>query len=376
MHNWPCTISDCHIFFRQGSVSRSAADKITGVVLLTNPGFRRHVVGAVAGDLGLGPFWAWYDNLKDGERERVIAPLMNKLRAVVLLNPFVRRTLGQSQPRFEVGQVFTQRRILLVPLPVASLGAEGSALLGSLVVGRLWEAAKARSRVPMNQRSPVPVVLDECQQFMHLSDLPDALATSRSFGVGWVLAHQYMAQLPVEVRAAVMANCRSRVVFQSTRDDAVVWARETSGKHLLEAADFMALPSYHVYCSLLEGGQVQPFASGRTLPPPPAVCDGDGLRRASARRYGRTVDEIEAGFASWAGTVGLSPVQPGADGGQADHDIGIVAAGIGRVRRTSGRSSGRVELGETKQPVRGHDGAIKDNATSPDGSGSVGGSQP
>jgi hypothetical protein len=277
---------------------RSDASLVQVPLLLTDPIFRRSRVAAVMGDLALGPFWAWYENLKDSERSSVIAPLMNKLRAVVLLNPFTRRTLGQVEPRFQVRQVFTEHKILLVPLPVTALGSEGAALLGSLVVGQVWQAARERARIPVAERTPVPVLLDECQQFMRLSDLPDALATSRSYGVGWVLAHQYLAQLPPDMRAAVMANCRSRVVFQTSHDDAVTFAKESGGR--LEPVDFTDLPAYQVYASLLEHGQAQPYASGRTLPPSPAISDAAALRKASAVRYGRPPHEIEARFRDWS----------------------------------------------------------------------------
>jgi hypothetical protein len=338
--------------------------------LLTDPAFRRARVGPVAGDLALGPFWAWYEGLRDGERSSVIAPLMNKLRAVVLLNPFVRRTLGQVRPRFDVGQVFTEQKILLVPLPVASLGSEGSALLGSLVVGQVWQAARARIHQPIAERRPVPVVLDECQQFLRLSDLPDALATSRSYGVGWVLAHQYLAQLPPDLRAAVLTNCRSRVAFQTSHDDAQTLARESGGR--LEADDFTALPAFHVYASLLEHGQVQPYASGRTLPPPPVTADANGLRRASAARYGRTPAEIEAGFLAAPDVPPGHPSGVGRTSVESAHGDGTDSS-IGRMRRpatvdvVSSRSSGRVEPSQANPLVGMPIEAVKATATLPPG---------
>ncbi|MCL2091632.1 MAG: type IV secretion system DNA-binding domain-containing protein [Micrococcales bacterium] len=275
---------------------RSDASLIQVPWLLTDPAFRQARIGAVAGDPALGPFWAWYQALSDSERANVIAPLMNKLRAV-LLRPSIRAVLGQSRPKFDVRQVFTQKKILLVPLPVATLGAEGSALLGSLVVAQLWDAARERARVEPERRHPVSVVLDECQQFMRLpTDLADALATSRSYGVGWTLAHQYLAQLPVAMRSAVLANCRSRVVFQTSRADAKTFAASAVGAdgQRPEADDFTALPAFHVYASLMEQGQVQPFASGRTWPLIAPTTDGDALRADSASRYGRPLAEVEA----------------------------------------------------------------------------------
>lgn len=283
--------------------------------LLTDPGFRASLVAKVAGDPALGPFWAWYDSLAPTQQMTVIAPLMNKWRGVVMKSS-VRAVLGQVEPKFDIRDVFRANKILLVPLPVATLGAEGSALLGSLVVSQLWDAARERATVPMNLRKPVSIVLDECQQFMRLpTDLADALATSRGYGVGWTLAHQYLSQLPPAMRSAALTNCRSRIVFQTTRDDAKVFAAETGDD--LEPGDFTSLPAFHVYASMVEQGSVQPYASGATLPLAKPSTDGSALRRASGERYGRPVAEVEAEFAvTPAANMTVEPVSEdaGSDG--------------------------------------------------------------
>ena len=267
--------------------------------LLSDVGFRRPLVGAVARDVALGSFWAWYEALTPDGQATATAPLMNKLRALIL-KPSVRVVLGQSRPKFDVRQVFTERKILLVPLPVATLGQEGSALLGSLVVSSIWDAARERTLLPADQRQPVSVVLDECQQFMRLpTDLADALATSRGYGVGWTLAHQFLGQLPRDMQSALLANCRSRVAFQLPQADAGTLAKGAVGQaeQRPAAEDFTALPAYHVYASLFDQGQVQPYASGQTLPLGKAIIDPDVLRLASGERYGMTRDAVEAELA-------------------------------------------------------------------------------
>lgn len=289
--------------------------------LLTDPSFRAPLVAKVAGDPALGPFWAWYDSLATTQQQTVIAPLMNKWRGVVMKSS-VRAVLGQTEPKFDIRDVFRANKILLVPLPVATLGSEGSALLGSLVVSQLWDAARERASIPAERRNPVSIVLDEAQQFMRLpTDLADALATSRSYGVGWTLAHQYLSQLPPAMRSAVLTNARSRIVFQTTRDDAKVFAAETGDD--LEASDFTRLPAFNVYASMFEHGQVQPYASGATLPLPSRICDGSELRRQSGRRYGRPVAEVEAEFS-------VSPVV-----NVTTEPVIVDASGDGRRRRSN-----------------------------------------
>jgi hypothetical protein len=264
-------------------------------LLLTNPGFRRSLTAGLNDPLALGPFWAWYESLSDGERNQAIAPLMNKLRQW-LLRPSLRAVLGQRQPRFDLRQIFTERKILLVPLRKGVLGPEAASLLGSLVVAQLWQVIQERAGIPAERRHPVMVYIDEVQDYLHLpTDLGDALAQARGLGVGFTLAHQFLGQLPTAMRGAVISNARSKVCFQLAQEDAVQMAK---GHPELVPEDFTALGQYQVYASLFARGAVTPYASGITLPPSQPTSNPAGVKRRSRERYGRRLDEIEAGFAA------------------------------------------------------------------------------
>jgi hypothetical protein len=84
-------------------------------LLLTDPGFRRPLVGRVNDPVALGPFWGWYESLSDGERTAAIGPVMNKLRTF-LLRRRLRNLLGQAEPVFVFDQALAARSIVLVPL--------------------------------------------------------------------------------------------------------------------------------------------------------------------------------------------------------------------------------------------------------------------
>lgn len=265
-------------------------------LLLTNPGFRRSLTQqAIRLDpIAAGPFWNWFEALSDDARSQVIAPLQNKLRP--LLRPQLRAVLAQRSPRFNVRQVLTENKVLLVPLQKGVLGPDTAELLGALVTSELWLALRERAAVPENQRTPVMVYLDEVQDFLRLpTDLSDALATSRSLGAGWHLAHQYRDQLSPSMRAAFEANARSRICFQLNASDARAMA---AGQSVITAEDFSALPAYHVYASLLRRNSLQPWASGVTLPAPKPCSDPADIRARSRRRYGQPLADIEADFAA------------------------------------------------------------------------------
>lgn len=269
-------------------------------LLLTNPGVRRSLTAGITDPLLLEPFWATYDNWSEAERANAIAPVMNKLRP--LLRPGLRGVLAQRSPRFSLSQVLTERRILLVPLQRGVIGDDAAKLLGSLLVAELWQVIQSRAAIPRERRHPVMVYIDEVQDYLHTgTPLDEVLAQTRGYGAGFTMAHQFLRQLPESMQSAVLANARSRVAFQLSEADARVIAR---GHPELTPDDLTALGAFEIYASLFTGAVVSPFVSGKTLPLPPATSDPDELRRYSRERWGRPLDEVEAGLADLLPDVG------------------------------------------------------------------------
>jgi hypothetical protein len=282
--------------------------------LLTNAGFRRSVVGRQVrlDPMGLGSFWGWFDSLSEAECHLATAPLLNKLRPI-LLRPGIRGVLGQRQPRFQMRDIFDKRRILLVSLSKGRLGPEAAQLLGSIVVGMVWNAALSRAaRTPAGNRRPVMMHIDEVQDYLRLpGDLGDALAQGRGLGLGLTLAHQALPQLTPSIREAVMANARSRVAFGLSPRDARDLAGTTRGQ--LTADDFMSLPAFSAYATLLTRGTPSDWMSLTTRPTPPVTSDPAAIRARSRASYGRPLAEVEADLLG----IADAPAAPGDDLGRA-----------------------------------------------------------
>jgi hypothetical protein len=295
---------------------RGDASLVMVPLLLTNIGFRRSITGRLvrADPIGLGSFWAWYEGISDGERQAAIAPLMNKLRPV-LLRPGIRAVLGQRFPKFDISDVFTKRQVLLVSLAKGQIGPEAAQLLGSLVVALLWQSALARMGTAATRRRPVSVIVDEVQDYLQLpGDLGDALAQARGLGVGFTLAHQHLGQLPKGLREAILANARSRVAFQLSTADAKVIAATT--RRALVPEDFEALPAFGAYASVLVDGASAPWVSLGTRPLPPVSADPVTIRGLSAARYGRALDEVEADLLNLVDATAEAITTPNGDLGR------------------------------------------------------------
>jgi hypothetical protein len=258
--------------------------------LLTDEAFRKRVTDKIHDRIGLEPFWKAFESMKDSERRQEILPVLNKIRQF-LLRPGLRNVLGQANPKFSLTDLFSERRIVLVPLNRGLIGSESSRLLGSLIVGLTWTLALARAALPPERRYLVSVYIDELQDYISLpTDLSDALAQARGLGIGLTLSHQYRAQLPPEIRAGVDSNARNKIVFALNAADAadmVAMAPE------LSARDFMSLARYHIYALLQSDGMSTGWISGQTLPPPPFNRRAAEIKAKSMAAYGKPEAEIE-----------------------------------------------------------------------------------
>ena len=271
-------------------------------LLLTNAAYRQRLIAASGADpLGTGQFWAAYEALSEAQRQQWVGPVLTRLQPF-LIRPHLRATLGQAAPSFDLGEVFTRRRIVLVSLNKGVLGAESARLLGSLLVGQLWPLILARAAVEPSRRHVVSVFIDEVQDYLSLpGSLADALAQARSLGAAFHLAHQYRGQLPAALKAGIDANARNKIIFSLSAADAAELARQAIG---LEAADFQLLPRFGVYARTMHHGRENPWCHATTLPPTPPTQDALALRASSQARYGQDAAQTEAALLARIGQHG------------------------------------------------------------------------
>jgi len=261
--------------------------------LLSNDQFRGFVTSQPLSP-PLRAFWAWYANLSQGERSLMISPVLNKLRNFTLSTP-LRLTLGQSGG-VDFREVFTNRKIVLVPLKKGILGAETTALVGSLVLAAVWQATLSRANVPRERRRPAWLYADEFQEVMRLPlDLADMLTQARGLGLGLTLAHQYIGQLTPELKHAVLGTARSQAVFQVEHEDALTLAHRFAP---LTADDLQSLGTYEIALRLSVSGSTVAPVTAVTYPPPVSCKSLAEVVEKSRLRYATEISDIEAGLAA------------------------------------------------------------------------------
>jgi len=263
-------------------------------LLLSHEGWRREVRSRLEHVPGLGSFWMWYERLGEQQRANMVAPLLNKLRAFLLRGP-VRAIVGQAEPRLDIDALLDSGGLLLVRIPKGTIGEETSRLLGAFVVARVWQTVMRRASVAEGERTDTTLYVDEMHNYLALPrSFEDLLAEARGYRLGLVLAHQHMNQLPRDMREALAANARTKVVFACAPEDATQLERHFTPH--LGAHDLQNLAAFQGACRpCLDGGHGAAFTfSTEPLPAPVEAHLPSRVRGASRTRYGLSRPFIES----------------------------------------------------------------------------------
>jgi hypothetical protein len=187
-----------------------------------------------------------------------ISPIQNKVGAF-LADPKLRRILTREDGQIRLRQVMDEGKVLLVNLSQGKIGADSSSLLGGLLVTSLGSAAFSRAYLPEDQRRPFFLYVDEFQSFTTLA-FANMLAELRKFGVGTVLAHQYLHQLDPDIRHAVLGNAGTLIAFRLGAYDARLIAQEL--EPTFDRHDLLTLPNHDIYLKLMvDGAPSTPFSA-------------------------------------------------------------------------------------------------------------------
>jgi hypothetical protein len=248
---------------------------------LTEDELRSQVVSKLE-DPVVHRFWTReFPSYGDNLRGEALSPVLNKLGSFIA-NPLIRSILAQEGSRVDLVELMNDGKVLLANLSTGAIGEDASLLLGGLLLSTIQLSAMARG----TSTPPFFLYVDEFQRFA-TDALSTLLSESRKFGVGVVLAHQYLGQLPENLRGAVLGNVGSIVLFRLGAEDAEVLGAEVFP--VFNPSDLQELPERQAAVRLIVNGRQERAFSARTLPPPLVLPDArarvDRIRRQSRERY-------------------------------------------------------------------------------------------
>ena len=231
--------------------------------LLTDARYRNSMLQFVS-DPVVRAFWdTEYAEYDKRFRNEVIAPVQNKVGALLMASP-VRNILGQVRSRVSIPFVMDNGRIFIANLSKGKLGEDKASLLGALLVMQFQLAALSRADIPEDERKDFFLSIDEFHNFS-TNSFASILSEARKYRLNLTLAHQYLGQLPDEIRDAVFGNVGSLVSFRVGSSDADVLAREFDEAY--SPRQFTELENHEVCVKILDGGKCREPFFGKTLPP-------------------------------------------------------------------------------------------------------------
>ena len=157
----------------------------------------------------------------------------------------------------------------------------------------------ARVNQPEHERRDFFLYIDEFHNFT-TDAFATILAEARKYRLCLSLSHQYIDQLPLPVRQAVLGNVGTFVSFRIGNTVAEVLAREFG--ETFPPTNFVDLDRYEVLVKLMQNGaNLEPFRARTLAPIEHRVGKREKLIARSREKYAASRVEVEAKIERWLG---------------------------------------------------------------------------
>ena len=259
--------------------------------MLNEKDFRKQVINSVQ-DPVVKSFWITeFASWNEKFASEAVAPVLNKVGAFVA-NPLVRNIIGQKKSAFNIRQIMDEGKILIVNLSRGQVGEDNAAILGALMVTKIQLAAMSRADMPLEERRPFYLYVDEFQNFA-TDSFAVILSEARKYGLNLTVANQYVSQMPEVVRDAVFGNVGTMVSFRIGPGDSTVLGRYF--EPVFEAIDLTKLHNQNIFISMIiDGEKATPFSASTLRMPDPEDDQTARIIQISRERYASHRDIVEA----------------------------------------------------------------------------------
>lgn len=191
-----------------------------------------------------------------------LIPVLNKVGAF-LVHPASKRFLVENEHDISLRACMDSSKIVLVNISKGSIGNDVAKLIGSLLLNAIAFSAFSRANQYEDERVPFHVFLDEFHNYTNPS-LVTMLSELRKYKVSLTMAHQYLNQLDIDIKNAVLGNVGTIISFRLGQQDAKYLEHEC--RPVFECSDFVNLENYEIYLKLMIDGRPSKAFSATTVP--------------------------------------------------------------------------------------------------------------
>lgn len=179
-------------------------------------------------------------------------------------NDYMRPIIGQTKSTFNFREIIDGKKVFLVNLSKGRLGELNSSLLGLIITSKMSLTAFSRVDIPEDQRNDFYLYMDEFQNFA-TSTISTILSEARKYRLSLVISHQFIAQLPEEIRDAVFGNVGTIASFRVGAEDAQFLEKEF--EPIFNSQDLMNIDNFNFYIKMMIDGQTSKPFNIKTYPP-------------------------------------------------------------------------------------------------------------
>ena len=264
--------------------------------MLSDKNYRQKIIAriedSVVKNFWVNEFAGWSEKF-DAE---AITPLLNKVGQLVSTN-MIRNIIGQPKNTFNLREIMDGEKILLMKISKGLLGEENAALMGSMIITKIYQGAMARADMREEDRKDFYFYVDEFQNFA-TDTFAEILSEARKYRLCLTIAHQYIGQLEEEVRKTVFGNVGSMVSFRVGAEDAAILAEEYTP--IFNVRDIINLGVREFYLKMSIDGELTEAFSGRTLDIEYSKTDHTrAIIEASRAAYCASREKVEEDLKKW-----------------------------------------------------------------------------
>lgn len=259
--------------------------------LFTDDGFREMRISYVK-DPTVRAFWTQQlAKTSDFHKSEMYNYFISKFGRF-MTNVTMRNIIGQPKSAFDFREAMDSGKILLINLAKGKIGEINSNLLGMIFVARMFTAALSRGDIEESERRDFYLYVDEFQNFA-TDTFASILSEARKFKLDLNITNQYIAQIPENIRDAIIGNVGTLVAFRIGVPDAEFMEKEF--EPVANKTDLNNIDAYNAYVKLLvNNAPTRPF-SMQTIKDPTEenIKLGKAIFELSRLKYGRDVSIVE-----------------------------------------------------------------------------------
>jgi hypothetical protein len=198
--------------------------------------------------------------------------------------------LAQPKSTITLRRLMDEGAIVICNLSKGALGESTAHLLGAFLTTAIAQAALSRADTPAADRRVFHLYADEFQSFATES-FALVMSEARKFALTLTTSHQFLAQVPDKLRAAVFGNVGSIIACRTGVEDAPILADQIG---LGSPNALLDLPNFTAWARLLHrGAPTSPIRLDLYEPPRARRQSPHRLINTSRMRFGRPRGEVE-----------------------------------------------------------------------------------